>query len=103
MKILGKHIVKKYKIRKSVTFRRPRTQELKKAPKYKRKSHLKHFTYDSYSIIKYPLANESAIKTIEDNNTLVFIVDIKANKKQIKKACKELYNIQVKKVNTLIR
>ena len=49
------------------------------------------------------MSTESAIKTIEDNNTLVFIVDRRANKPMIKKACQELYNIKVSRVNTLIR
>lgn len=33
----------------------------------------------------------------------VFIVDIRANKKQIKDAVARLYDIQTKKINTLIR
>lgn len=53
--------------------------------------------------IKFPLASESAMKKIEENNTLVFIVDIKSNKRQIKAAVKELYDIQALKVNTLVR
>ena len=32
---------------------------------------------DAYNIIKHPLTTESAMKKIEDNNTLVFICDIK--------------------------
>ncbi|KAL1773158.1 rho GTPase-activating protein 7 isoform X1 [Sigmodon hispidus] len=43
------------------------------------------------------------MKKTEDNNTLVFIVDVKANKHQIKQAVKKLYDINVAKVNTLIR
>ncbi|CAD7673723.1 unnamed protein product [Nyctereutes procyonoides] len=39
----------------------------------------------------------------KDNNTLVFIVDVKANKHQIKQTVKKLYDIDVAKVNTLIR
>ena len=35
------------------------------------------------------------MKKIEDNNTLVFIVDTRANKKQIKAAVGRLYDIQV--------
>ena len=42
------------------------------------------------------------MKLIEDNNTLCFIVDIKANKRQIEAAVKELYQIECDKVNTLI-
>lgn len=62
-----------------------------------------HFRLDHYAIIKFPLTTESAMKKIEDNNTLVFIVDVKANKHQIKHAVKKLYDIDVAKVNTLIR
>lgn len=43
------------------------------------------------------------MKKIEDNNTLVFITDIRANKKQIKDAVKKMYDVSVLKVNTLIR
>ena len=43
------------------------------------------------------------MKKIEENNTLVFIVDIKANKRQIKEALKKLYDVDCVKVNTLIR
>jgi len=61
------------------------------------------FRLDQFKIIKYPLTTESAMKKIEDNNTLVFIVDKRANKPQIKMAVNKLYSIQVSKVNTLIR
>lgn len=43
------------------------------------------------------------MKEIEDHNTLVFLVDLKANKKQIKDAVKKLYDVNVTKVNTLVR
>lgn len=43
------------------------------------------------------------MKKIEENNTLVFIVDIKANKRQIKEALKKLYDVDCVKINTLIR
>lgn len=43
------------------------------------------------------------MKKIEENNTLVFLVDVKANKAQIKQALKKLYQIDVVKINTLIR
>ncbi|EHB14431.1 60S ribosomal protein L23a [Heterocephalus glaber] len=42
------------------------------------------------------------MKKIEDNNTLVFIVDVKANKHQIKQAMKKLCDIDVAQVNSLI-
>jgi large subunit ribosomal protein L23Ae len=43
------------------------------------------------------------MKKIEEYNTLVFIVDIKSNKRQIKDAVKKLYDVQTDKINTLIR
>jgi len=39
---------------------------------------------------------------IEDENKLVFIVDRKANKYQIKEAIEALYKVKVTKINTLI-
>jgi len=53
-------------------------------------------------IILYPLITEDAVSLIETENKLTFIVDIKANKKEIKKAIEELYNVKVDKVNTCI-
>lgn len=58
---------------------------------------------DEHSVLRHPLTTESAMKKIEDNNTLVFIVNTKANKKQIKNAINTLYEITCQKVNTLIR
>lgn len=58
---------------------------------------------DEYTILKFPLTTEAAMKKIEDNNTLVFIVDARADKKKIKQAVMLMYDIQVMKVNTLIR
>jgi len=40
---------------------------------------------------------------IEGQNTLVFVVDARATKKQIKDAVKRMYDIDCMKVNTLIR
>lgn len=58
---------------------------------------------DYFAVLKHPLTTESAMKKIEDNNTLVFIVDVRSNKYQIKDAVKKMYEIQARKVNTLIR
>merc|ERR1711973_37600 len=69
---------------------------------YPRKSAPKAGRMDQFSIIHHPLTTESAMKKIEDNNTLVFITDVRASKPQIKLAVKKLYDIQVAKVNTLI-
>ena len=102
-KALKKGISKKgTRIHTKTHFYKPKTLSLPRKPEYQRNSTPKKNTLDKHSIIKYPLTTESSMKLIEDSNTLVFIVDMKANKRQIKAAVKELYNIECEKVNTLI-
>ncbi|OJJ48778.1 hypothetical protein ASPZODRAFT_129082 [Penicilliopsis zonata CBS 506.65] len=91
------------KVRTSTTFHRPKTLELSRSPKYPRKSIPHEARLDAHKVVLYPLNTESAMKKIEENNTLVFIVDTKANKRQIKLALKKLYDVDTVKVNTLIR
>uniref|UniRef100_A0A6G1SQK3 60S ribosomal protein L23a n=1 Tax=Aceria tosichella TaxID=561515 RepID=A0A6G1SQK3_9ACAR len=91
------------KVRTSASFRRPHTKILQRKPKCPKRSVPHRPRLDRFSIIKHPLTTESAMKKIEDNNTLVFIVDLKANKIQIEMAVKKLYQIGVQSVNTLIR
>ncbi|CAG8596509.1 6451_t:CDS:2 [Paraglomus brasilianum] len=100
-----KEIIKKKerKVHTSTTFRRPKTLRLPREPKYVRKSVPRTPKLDKHTILKYPLSTESAMKKIEDNNTLVFIVDVRANKRHIKDAVKKLYNVEAVKINTLIR
>lgn len=97
------HSHKQRKVRLSASFHRPKTLVVSRAPKYPRKSipHLPRL--DEHKIVIHPLNTESAMKKMEENNTLVFIVDIKANKAQIKQALKKLYDIDTIKINTLIR
>lgn len=91
------------KIRTSVHFKLPKTLSLPRTPKYQRKCVASLPRLDKYSIVKYPLCTESAMKQIEDNNTLTFICDMFANKRNIAQAVKELYEIDIVKVNTLVR
>lgn len=58
---------------------------------------------DAFKTILFPLNTESAMKKIEEINTLVFIVNRKANKRQIKAAIKQLYEVDAEKIRTLIR
>ena len=95
--------VRKARVRTSVHFYRPKTYKPARLPKYKRKVVPTRIKMDKFRVIKFPLTTESAMKKIEDNNTLVFIVDVLANKRQIKEAVKNMYDIQCQKVNTLIR
>jgi len=55
-----------------------------------------------YEVIFKPVITEAVYDLIETQNKIVFEVAKKANKFQIKQAVEELYNVKVKKVNTLI-
>lgn len=55
-----------------------------------------------YKIIKRPLITEKTFDLIERENKLVFIVERKANKNQIKRAIEKIHNVRVIKINTLI-
>merc|ERR1712100_695413 len=98
----GTHTAKKAKVWHRTTFKRPTCLKQKRSPKNILKAVKPVITFDKYAVVKHPLSSESAIKTIEDNNTLVFVVHKRANKRMIKQSCQQLYNIKVKKVNTLI-
>ena len=57
---------------------------------------------DPYKIIKYPLTTEKAVRLMESENKLIFIVDRKSNKDSIKKAVEEAFKVKVSKINTMI-
>lgn len=56
----------------------------------------------TYDIIKRPIITEKAVKDNEKNGVLVFEVDMKANKIEIRKAVEEIFGVKVKEVRTLI-
>jgi len=57
---------------------------------------------DINEVISYPLMTESASLMVEKENKLIFVVNIKAEKSDVKKAVEELYEVKVSKVNLLI-
>ena len=52
-------------------------------------------------IIKKPVITEKMTAISEKLNRYAFIVDVRANKLQIKQAVQELYGVQVAAVNTM--
>lgn len=53
-------------------------------------------------MIRTVLATEKATRLMESENKLVFIVDKKSDKESIKKEIEEMFNVKVKKINTMI-
>lgn len=57
---------------------------------------------DPHEVILYPLITEVTSRMIEKENKIVFIVSLKATKKDIKRAVEDLYQVKVEDVNVLI-
>lgn len=54
------------------------------------------------NVLLYPLATEKAIRTMESENVMTFVVDKKATKADIKKRFENLFKVRVKEVRTQI-
>ena len=57
---------------------------------------------DPYTIVKNPLSTEKSIRLMESENKLIFVVNKKATKQEIKTAVETLFKAKVRKVNTFI-
>jgi len=57
---------------------------------------------DPYNIIYHPYVTEKTMNFMEKNNALEFVVRRDANKKQIKQAIENMFEVKVKNVKTRI-
>jgi large subunit ribosomal protein L23 len=57
---------------------------------------------DLNDVIFYPLMTESASLMVEKDNKLIFVVNLKAGKGDVRRAVEQLYEVKVDKVNMLI-
>jgi large subunit ribosomal protein L23 len=53
------------------------------------------------TIIKKPLITEKATNDSENNNRFTFVVDVRANKIEIKKAVENMYGVSITDVRTM--
>jgi large subunit ribosomal protein L23 len=56
----------------------------------------------SHEVVFYPLMTESASLMVEKQNKLIFMVNSKAGKSDIKRAVEQLYEVKVDRVTLLI-
>ena len=56
----------------------------------------------AWDVIENPHMTEQAMDQIDEENKIVLIVDIDADKNQVKDAVETLFSVTVKKVNTAI-
>jgi large subunit ribosomal protein L23Ae len=57
---------------------------------------------NEYKIIRGPVTSDKASRKLEDENTMVFWVDLRATKAQIRAAVNKLYHANALKVSTLV-
>jgi large subunit ribosomal protein L23 len=57
---------------------------------------------DPSDVIFYPLMTESASLMVETDNKLMFVVNVKAGKSEVKRAVEQLYEVKVERVTVLI-
>jgi len=54
-----------------------------------------------YNVLIHPIISEKVVKMTEMENKIVFKVNSKATKSDVVKAMKEVYNVDVEKVNII--
>jgi ribosomal protein L23 len=52
-------------------------------------------------VLQYPITTEKAVGMIERENKMLFVVDSRVNRKQVKEAVEKTYNVKVEKVNIM--
>ena len=57
---------------------------------------------DPWKILKHPYLTEKSITLVEKENKIVFVVERKATKQQIKEAFEKVFEVKIEKVNTEI-
>ena len=57
---------------------------------------------DPNDVISYPLMTESASLMVEKDNKLIFMVNLKAGKSDVKRAVEQLYEVKVDRITVLI-
>ncbi len=57
---------------------------------------------EAQTVIKYPVSTERTLRTMEAENKLLFVIDRKATKSEVRKAVESLFKVKVIGVNTFI-
>eukprot|EP00828_Plagiopyla_frontata_P019261 TRINITY_DN2463_c0_g1_i2.p1 TRINITY_DN2463_c0_g1~~TRINITY_DN2463_c0_g1_i2.p1 ORF type:complete len:197 (-),score=38.24 TRINITY_DN2463_c0_g1_i2:186-776(-) len=97
---------KRHRTHLNTRFHRPKTLITLREPKYQKKAISalpQRNGFDKFSILLSPSATEKAMKKMEEENTMVFLVNIRSNKNQIKEAFKQMFQMKVRSIHTLIR
>ncbi|MEK6973077.1 MAG: 50S ribosomal protein L23 [archaeon] len=55
----------------------------------------------SYDIVLHPLITEKSVNAIEKENKLVFVVNKRSTKKEIREAIEDLYDVKIDSINVV--
>jgi large subunit ribosomal protein L23 len=53
------------------------------------------------AVLMYPISTEKAIGMIERSNTIIYVVDIRAKKAEIKKEFEKVFNVKVDSIGII--
>ncbi len=67
--------------------------------KVEKKGNLLEEPFNTYQIIKFPIATEKCVRKIEFDNVLTFCVHTRATKKDVRKAVEEMFKVKISKIN----
>jgi large subunit ribosomal protein L23 len=51
--------------------------------------------------LRYPLATEKAVGLVDRGNTIIYVTDFRAGKKEIRAEFEKMFNVKVARVNTV--
>ncbi len=85
---------------KTVKTKKAASKAEKTAPKEKKIT--RTMTKNEWDVLSHPLMTEKSIGLIEKENKLVFIVNLKANKVDIKRAMEKAFDVKVNDVTIMI-
>ena len=91
------------KVRHFQKFKKPSTVSVPRNPIYQHKAvQPVSVKRNDYKIIRGQVSSDKSSRKIEDENTIVFWVDLRATKTEISSAVQRLYKVRPVKVSTLI-
>ncbi|OHS94356.1 ribosomal protein L23 [Tritrichomonas foetus] len=91
------------KVRHFQKFHKPSTVTVPRKPIYEHKAvQPVSIKRNDYKIIRGPVTSDKASRKVEDENTLVFWVDLRATKTEIAAAVNRLYKVKPVKISTLV-
>lgn len=57
---------------------------------------------EPFKAIKYPLSTEKGIRLMEAENKLVFVIDNKASKRDVKESVEKIFKVKVASIRTFV-